>query len=408
MSITLNPEQSLAIKSLQSDCNIFLTGAAGSGKSFVLKEYIKKNDVPILASTGAAAILIGGCTFHSYFGLGIMEGGPEATLARAKKNKKLQKRLKKNSTVIIDEVSMLSGAMLSTAEQIARNARAEDLPWGGMRVIAVGDFAQLPPISLYNQDKDWAFQHSVWEISDFKPVVLKKIMRSTNAHYLNVLNSLRFGRCNEEVKDFLNQCMKSTTTDAELTRLFPRRDSVEKYNLEKLKNNPNPLYTFETLYEGTARDIESFKKNSPIANTIQIKIGALVMLRQNDQERRWVNGSLGYIQKISPENLEIKLLSGRVIDVLKQEFTLLDAEMNPVVKAVNFPITLAWAMTIHKAQGVTVDRLSVDLRNLWEPGQAYVALSRVRDPSELYIEGWNAKSIFADPHVEKFHQSLML
>lgn len=406
MSLSLNTDQLQAMKTLHTDDNVFLTGAAGSGKSFVLKEYKKNSDAPILASTGAAAILVGGCTFHSFFGLGIMEGGPQATLERAKKNKKLQKRLKKNSTVIIDEISMISGEMLSTAEKISRDARNKKLPWGGLRIIAVGDFAQLPPIGLHDQNKDWAFQHPIWEISNFKPTLLQKIMRATDAPYLNVLNSVRLGRCNDEVKNFLNQRMKREAEDTEITRLCPRRASAEEYNLEKLKKNTNALHSFETSYEGNARDIESFKKNSPIADKIQIKVDALVMLRQNDQERRWVNGSVGNIKKITPECLEIKLLSGRTVEVPKVDFTLLDAEMNPVVKATNFPITLAWAMTIHKAQGVTVDRLSVNLRNLWEPGQAYVALSRVRNPLELYIEDWNEKSIFADPQVEKFHLSL--
>lgn len=403
----LTYEQNKALHFLKGDRNVFLTGAAGSGKSFVLREYTKSNDIPVLASTGAAAILVGGCTFHSYFGLGIMEGGPQATLERAQKNKRLTKRLKKNSTVIIDEISMISGVMLNTAEQIARDARGSDLPWGGMRIIVVGDFAQLPPVSQNQRQKDWAFQNTVWQNSDFQPIVLQKVMRTENTRYLDVLNSLRIGRCDENVKEFLNSCKSAPESEEEgHTRLFPRRDSVENYNLEKLKLNPNPLHTFATTYDGAARDIENFKKNSPIADTIQIKLGALVMLRQNDPERRWANGSLGHIKKIANEYLEIKLLTGKVVDVPMQEFTLLDAEMNPVVVAVNFPISLAWAMTIHKAQGVTVDRLSVDLRNLWEPGQAYVALSRVRDPEELFIEGWNAKSIFADAQVEKFHQQL--
>jgi len=131
-----------------------------------------------------------------------------------------------------------------------------------------------------------------------------------------------------------------------------------------------------------------------------------VMMRQNDVEGRYVNGSLGRVEKISNETLLISLLSGRRVEIEKATFTLLDAEGNPVVAATNFPVSLAWAMTIHKAQGTTLDRVQVDLRRIWEPGQAYVALSRARDPQGLYIDGWSPQAIMADPLVEKFHMSL--
>ena len=130
------------------------------------------------------------------------------------------------------------------------------------------------------------------------------------------------------------------------------------------------------------------------------------MLRQNDQAGRWVNGSLGKIESISAGTLGIKLLTGIKVEIEMAEFTMLDPEGKPVVTATNFPISLAWAMTIHKAQGTSLDRMLVDLRRVWEPGQAYVALSRARDPNSLYIEGWNEKVIFSDPQVTKFHSLL--
>jgi len=161
---TLNAEQTEALEILKSQGNIFLTGAAGTGKSFLLKQFLREatdEEIPILASTGAAAILVGGRTFHSFFGLGIFEGGISATIERAVENKRLVKRINETDTFVIDEVSMLSGPTLRAAETIARRVRKNSRPWGGMRVIAVGDFAQLPPVNPFSQTKEWAFLDEV-------------------------------------------------------------------------------------------------------------------------------------------------------------------------------------------------------------------------------------------------------
>lgn len=405
MASKLNADQLIALDILKNKNNVFITGAAGSGKSFLLRHYLKDNDIPILASTGAAAILVGGRTFHSFFGLGIMEGGVQATVARAAQNKRLVRRLKKSHCVIIDEISMISGPTLRAAEQIARKARENSSPWGGLRIIAVGDFAQLPPVNPFNKQREWAFLDETWALSEFQTVVLKEIMRSSDIQFLEILNEVRVGKMNSRVQDFLNSRIESKPS-GEYTRLFPRRDAVEKFNLERLSEIKHPLQSFETIYEGKEKDIENFRKHSPIADTVQLKIDALVMMRQNDPEGRWVNGSLGRVKNISSEILIIDLLSGRTIELEKTIFTLLDAEGNPVVTAKNFPVSLAWAMTIHKAQGATLDRMLVNLNNLWEPGQAYVALSRARDPNGLFVESWSKNSIFSDPLVSQFHSQL--
>ncbi len=402
LSVKLNREQSFALEVLKKDDNVFLTGAAGSGKSFLLREYLKDRKIPVLASTGAAAILIGGRTFHSFFGLGIMEGGVQATVDRATENKRLVSRLRKADSVIIDEISMISGPTLRAAEQIAKKARGNTTAWGGLRIIAVGDFAQLPPVNPHSRIREWAFLDEVWEQSQFQTIVLKEIMRSTDKYFLNVLNDVREGRMNDGVSEFLNSRVNSNPP-GELTRLFPRRAEVEKYNLEQLNEIKNPLHSIETQYQGKERDIENFRKHSPISDTIHLKVEALIMLRQNDPEGRWVNGSIGRVQKITPDYLTIRLTNGSLVEVEKSVFTLLDAEGQPVVTAQNFPVTLAWAMTIHKAQGATLERMLVNLHGIWEPGQAYVALSRVRNPEGLFIETWNKKSIFADNMVTQFH-----
>ncbi len=401
----LNEDQQKAFEILKTSSNVFLTGAAGSGKSFLLRNYLRTHNIPVLASTGAAAILVGGRTFHSFFGIGIMEGGQSATIERALKNKRTVNRLKKTDAVIIDEISMISGPTLRTAEALVRKCRNNSAPWGGLRVIVVGDFAQLPPVNPHVQEKEWAFLDEVWSLSAFLPVQLNKMMRTQDTEFLEVLNSVRLGRVTEQVRNFLDS-RTEIRAEGQFTRLFSHRADVEHYNLTKLEEIEAPLHSFQTVYRGKEKDIAAFRKNSPIQDVIHLKEDALVMLRQNDPEGRWVNGSLGKIKSITSTQLSIRLLSGMSVQIDIAEFNMLDAEGNSVVTASNFPVSLAWAMTIHKAQGTSIDRLLVDLRKVWEPGQAYVALSRARDPNALFIEGWSERLIFADPKVTAFHASL--
>jgi ATP-dependent DNA helicase PIF1 len=401
--------QQKALETLQAQGNVFLTGAAGSGKSYLLREFLKNQDrqtFPILASTGASAILVGGRTFHSFFGLGILEGGIQATVERALGNKRLLKRLAKTTGIVIDEVSMLSGKTLCAAEMIARKAKGNSTPWGGIRVIAVGDFAQLPPVNPYGTEKDWAFLDPVWKNSEFTPAILTESMRTSEPVFLEVLNWIRNGELNPNVIRFLNERTHSPPVDFHGTRLFSRREDVERYNLKRLDEIQSPIRTYETTYTGKESEIEKFKKNAPVLDLVCLKEGALVMLRQNDPEGQWVNGSLGYIRRMTDTYLTIELHQGHTVKVETVDFKLLDADGNPVVTARNFPITLAWAVTIHKAQGTTLDQALVDLRRLWEPGQAYVALSRVRTPESLWIEGWAPSSILADRAVLDFHQQI--
>lgn len=409
MTSPLNSSQEKALEFLSGQKNVFLTGAAGSGKSYLLQEFLKLRtsiSYPILASTGSSAILIGGRTFHSFFGLGILEGGTQSTIDRALRNKHLLKRIKKTEGIIIDEISMISGKILSTAELIARKIRDNTRPWGGLRIIAVGDFAQLPPVNPFGNKKDWAFLDPVWELSEFQPIVLNQVFRTNDPIFLEVLNYVRDGEVHPRVIKFLSERTLSPPQNFDGTRIFSRRDDVEKYNLKRLSEINAPLEMCETIYSGKDSEIEKFRKNAPIPDLIQLKKGALVMLRQNDPEKRWVNGSLATVQKIEENLLHLKLHDGREIRVGTVDFKLLDADGNPVVSARNFPVNLAWAVTIHKSQGTTLDQTSVDIRRLWEPGQAYVALSRVRHPNHLWIEGWSPSSIIADQSVLEFHRNL--
>lgn len=412
-SATLTGCQRKALDMLEREGNLFLTGAAGTGKSYLLEQYLrgKANEAfPVVASTGAAAVLIGGRTFHSFFGLGIMEGGLEATIARALKSRKLMQRLQQACCVIIDEISMLSGATLHAAEQISRRVRNVDEPWGGLRIIAVGDFAQLPPVTPGAQLKDWAFMHQVWRDSAFQPALLSTVMRTRDADFLDILNFVRAGTVNDEVRRFLDGHRTDASGEADATRLYPHRAKADEYNLRRLHSIPGNARSFETMYAGDERALETAKRAVPIPDVLLLKAGALVMLRKNDpsEDRVYVNGSLGHVVSIGDDALRILLLSGEEIEVGQEKFSYLDGDGNEVAAAWNFPVTLAWATTIHKAQGASLDRMIVDLASLWEPGQAYVALSRVRSADGLFVERWTPSSIRAEPLVTEFYDSMAM
>ncbi len=408
----LNDGQRHAFAIMHSEDNIFVTGGAGTGKSHLLRQFLSGTDsqkLPVLASTGAAAVLIGGRTFHSSFGLGIMEGGLEATVERASKDRRVARRLKKASSFVLDEVSMIPGSALQAAEQIASRVRQDARPWGGLQAIAVGDFAQLPPISRHSSVRDWAFLNDSWERSNFRCVQLTEIMRSSSdAAFCEVLADVRQGRVSDRVRHLLDWRSALPTDDMpEASVLYARKVDVDRINLAKLAELKGEPRVFETEFSGDEQALKSLRNNLPVPLSLELKKGAFVMFRQNDPQGRWVNGSLGNVSYIGDNAIEVKLSSGRVVETEKAKFSMMDAEGNEVASARNFPLTLAYAITIHKAQGATLDRAIVSLRALWEPGQAYVALSRVKSSEGLIVDGWDERSIFADPAVTAFHQNFI-
>jgi len=407
----LNPEQQEALRLLNGDENVFVTGGAGTGKSYLLRKFLQGTDplkIPVLASTGAAAVLIGGRTFHSFFGLGILEGGVEATIERASKDRRVARRLKKAAGFVLDEVSMIPGVALDAAERIASLARGDPRPWGGLKVIAVGDFAQLPPVTRDSRHRDWAFLSAAWKRSAFRSIHLKEMMRAgEDPDFCEILSDVRIGVVSERVRNLLDwRTAHEGDEDFQGSILYARKVDVDRINQHKLSQLEGELKTFETEFSGDARAIKSLENNLPVPKILELKPGAFVMLRQNDPQGRWVNGSLGHIKRLSSKDIEIRLASGRNIEIERSKFSMLDAEGNEIASARNFPLSLAYAVTIHKAQGATLDRMIVSLKNLWEPGQAYVALSRVRSSQGLSIDGWDAGSIFADPEVTAFHATI--
>lgn len=409
-SISLTPCQEKASELFfETDHSLFVTGPAGTGKSFLIKYFTKKlsrKEFPVLASTGSAAVLISGRTFHSFFGIGILEGGIENAVERALQNRSVVNRIKKIKGFILDEISMMSVEALVAADQICRYIFESSLPWGGIRVIFMGDFFQLPPVTPHKNKKEWIFNHPIWKETQLIPIYLQTIVRTIDEKFLQILNQIRIGNLNNDVIDFLNSKMAEEEVDTRITRLFSRRNQMEKYNQARLAEIEEELLKVETEYMGKDWAVEKIKKQAPISEKIQMKRNCLLMIRVNDPKMRYVNGTTGKLLDYDDDNLMIELKNSRIIELTKSSFSWLDPNGEVIASARNFPVNLAYATTIHKSQGMTLDSLVVDLKNLWEPGQAYVALSRLKTSDDLYIRHWSKESFKVDSEVIEFYDSL--
>lgn len=402
----LNKQQTKVLKALLSNKgNLFITGAAGSGKSHVIKLFreIKKatnEQVPMVASTGAAAILVNGVTFNSYFGLGIMAGGMDMTIESALRNRGVCERIVYTDTVIIDEISMISGTTFEAANRLCQQVRQNKKFFGGIRVIAVGDFFQLGPYTEDDQS-DWIFDSKAWKSSKIKTLELTTIMRTTDKKFLDILSKVRHGKVDVNVKKFLNQKVVKNLKSFDGPRIFSRNHEVDAYNLEQLKTLETPLIQSKTLYVGEDFAVNKLKEQLVVGENILLKKGALIMMRVNNFQEGFINGTIGHIVGITPDVLTIKKLDGTIIHVKKHIFEFLNGNGEVIAKAKNFPLTLAWAITIHKSQGASLDKALISLDRLWLHGQAYTALSRLKSSQGLYITKWDKSSFIVDKKVAK-------
>lgn len=419
--MNLNKEQQKALNLLNSDKNIFLTGAAGTGKSYVLNKYLENCNkrVAILSSTGISAMLINGRTIHSFFGIGIMQGGIENTINRVVNNKFTVMRISRVNTIIIDEISMVTSEVFKCIEKICREIGNKKLPWGGKRIIVTGDFYQLPPINKKVEHKDWCFMSKTWSKSNFTSIILNKVMRTNDEKFLNILKLIRSGNVNNEVSNYIkNKITDISDIGDDVIRIFPRRDMVERYNNICLNEINSKLYTFKTKYEVTFKTkskkqmfiYEKYSKaivdNSPIPPELKIKVGARVMIRANDKDGNYVNGSTGEVLSINNQSVDVKLDNGNIVRVEEIKFSMLNGDGDEVAYSSNIPLTLAYAITIHKSQGISLNKAYININNLWDSGQAYVAMSRLTSGEGLYVQDWDKPSIKVNDDVIKFYSEL--
>lgn len=422
--------QDQALTILKSGANVFLTGEPGSGKTHIVNEYIKylkKKDIhpAVTASTGIAATHIGGLTIHSWCGIGIKDTLTSHDLADIVSNKRVASRVKKAQVLIIDEISMLSAKTLTSVDRVCRAIRkssvpfVEDkskLPFGGLQVILVGDFFQLPPVTRpqiapneqsFFPDEDenttpFAFSSPAWRELDPTICYLIEQHRQEDAVFLDALNAIRSNVVNETTRDCFAARIVNVLPKETITKLFPHNANVDRINEAELAKLTTKARTFSMSTHGAPPLIESLIRNCLSPEFLVLKVGAKVMFTKNHSEGRYVNGTLGEVVGFDKEGNQpiVKTRAGKTIVVEISEWGIQDGDK--VLAAIDqYPLRLAWAITVHKSQGMSLDSAIIDLRQAFEYGQGYVALSRVRTLDGLYLLGFNTRALEVHPTVSE-------
>lgn len=399
--------QTDALKILQTGANAFLTGEPGSGKTHTVNAYIRwlqerGIEPSITASTGIAATHVGGMTIHSWSGIGIKEYLTEADVDAITSKEHVARRIAKARVLIIDEVSMLSGSVLSMAERVVREIKRNHLPFGGMQVVLVGDFFQLPPISKTGTP-DFAFMGSAWRALNPLTLYLSEQHRTEDPKFLDVLTNIRKGETDpNDVGRIVARESLLEDVPADIPRLYTHNADVDKENAEKLAALPGSAKTFRMETSGAPLLVEGLKRGCLSPEALSLKEGAVVMFTKNSPFGNFVNGTIGTIVRFErgTNYPVVETRDGREITVAQHEWVV---EEGGKIKAkiVQMPLKLAWAITVHKSQGQSLDAAAVDLSRAFEYGQGYVALSRLRTLQGLHLLGWSEQALKIHPDVSK-------
>jgi len=402
-------QQDEAFSLLKMGKNIFLTGAAGAGKTYLLNQYIqylKENyvEVAVTASTGIAATHLQGTTIHSWSGIGVRESMTQKELEKLLITDRIKRNYKKTKVLIIDEISMLHQYQLDMVDAIARYILNNDKPFGGIQVILCGDFFQLPPISssATKDEKHFSFEAASWQSGDFYVCYLHEQHRQNNDPLLTILNDIRSGTAGEHTKIPLRtRYKKEPQGSTKATKLYARNMNVDSINENELMRITTEEKIFTMIARGFNALVTGLKKSCLASEELKLKIGAEVMFIKNDVSGRYVNGTrcvvVGFDK--SDEGWPIvKTYDNRIIIAYPEEWKYED---NGVVHAMltQVPLRLAWAITIHKSQGMTLDAAEIDLGDAFEPGMGYVALSRVRSLNGLKLMNLNEMALKVCPKI---------
>ena len=391
------------LEMVESGQNIFLTGPGGCGKSWTinkLKDVLSKRmNISITSTTGVSSYLIKGQTIHSFSGIGVFN--PKQDLLKKIKKNRATKRIVECDLLVIDEISMLGSIYLSALSKGFKLVRKNEKPFGGIQVIFTGDFYQLPPI----QD-DYAFESDIWKELNLKTILLEKVYRFTDELYSNMLARIRKGQHTPEdnvelfkrVKAF--QELNMDDFEIQPTFISCKRIDVYEKNKEELDKNPNELVMYLSRDDGdiTFLDIVAPKK-------LELKIGSQVMLTVNKNvEEGLVNGSRGVIIKLDSDMIAVKLMKGNIEIFERHEF-IYEEDGKVIGKRLQFPFILSYCLTIHKIQGSTIDCAIMDIGNsIFENSMSYVALSRVKSLSGLYLKAYSPYKIQVNKKVEDFYK----
>lgn len=404
--------QDQALDVLKTGSNVFLTGEPGSGKTFVINAYIAyleacKVPVAVTASTGIAATHIGGMTIHSWSGIGARDALSAYELDQIVSREKVAKRIQKARVLIIDEISMLDGTYLDMVHKVCAQVRQSAEAFGGLQVVFVGDFFQLPPVTRQGNVMRYAFESYAYDRA--KPLVcyITQQYRQDDELFVGLLNSIRKGQIEEEHFTLLQEQTEIAYEHIEPTRLYTHNADVDAVNAAKLAALPGVVHTFKMDGRGNKLAQQALAKQCLSPETLQLKEDAMVMCTKNNFEAGYVNGTLGRVVAFDPQDgyPVIETSEGKKITVKPTSWEM--SEDGKVLAEVSqVPLRLAWAITVHKSQGMSLDAAEIDLSRAFVYGQGYVALSRVRTLGGLKMLGMSANALQVDPKIVVLDEKL--
>lgn len=400
-------KQETALKLLKAGENVFLTGSAGAGKTYTLNQYInylkaRKVPVAITASTGIAATHMNGMTIHTWAGIGIKDFLSDADLKNMKERKYLKEHLENAQVLIIDEISMLHAKQLNLVNQVLKYFKDSDDAFGGIQVIVAGDFFQLPPVGKNderNRDK-FCFMSEAWVEAKFRVCYLTEQHRQGDDYLNDILNAIRAQSIDHQHIQALEHTRHQDIGDT-FTRLYTHNMDVDNINFKHLNEIETESKQFDAVYDGNEKLIETLKSSVRAPEILNLKKHAKVMFVKNNFDMGYINGSLGEVIGFEEDDdhgilPKVKLTDGTVLLVEPETWSVDNDAGKTIASFQQIPLRLAWAITIHKSQGMTLEAAEINLSHTFEKGQGYVALSRLKSLSGLRLLGFNSQALELD------------
>ena len=400
-------------KAFEKNNLVLLTGPGGTGKTYNINKFCEGKNAARTATTGIAATHIKGQTIHSFsgmknhFGVGIVP-----LITGSYFFSEIQYEIYNAQVVVIDEVSMLHRVQFDMLDRIFQKACFSNKPFGGKKVLFSGDFLQLPPVDkTRSEESAWAFNSKVWQ--DYKPEVIEltKIWRQEDVNFTETLMRIRNGECSDSDNEMILSRQNYQFKDVEPVRFMATNKEVDGWNKYKLNQIPGKVYEYDAdikvhikcsseKHEKMIRD--NLIREAVAQEHLELKIGCQVMILKNGSN--YCNGTMGTLVKASSDSVVVHTFDGHDVTLERADWEKLNISNQKIATFTQIPVKPAYAITVHKSQGMTLDYCDIDFKSVFAPGQAYVALSRVKSLDGLRVTNWNRKCVFADKEALNFYE----